>query len=226
MLRLLVNDFRLNAVFVFWAFFLFNVHLVLMAALGLLGKYAVVGVQSAATVIASAMVVAVFLREEQNKGQILIRSLPISHGKVVCARYLSICLLVIGSMLYGIFYWAVVGSSIHNTYLALHFRFLLEDPSSTIAHSLIARALAISTAVAIAVPLIVRYGTFWRILIMYAVLMIAWSAAIVHLVSWSSVAADFFGSPTAWLLVSVVFIITILAASIRLSTWLYGRKDL
>jgi hypothetical protein len=226
MLRLMVNDFRLNAVFVFCVFFLFNVHLVLMAGLGILGRYTVAGIQSAAIVVASGMVVAVFLREEQNKGQIVIRSLPISHVKVVCARYLSILLLVIGSVVYGFFYWVVVGSTIQNTYLAWHFRFFLGDPGFAFAHSLIARALAISTTVAITVPLIVRFGTFWRILIIYALLMTVWSIAIVHLLRWSSIAAHFLGSVEAWLLVSVVFMLTILAASIRLSTWLYARKDL
>jgi hypothetical protein len=226
MLRLIANDFRLNAVFVFWAFFLFNLQLVLLAWLGALGKYAVAGVQSAGIIFASAMVVAVFLREEQNKGQIVNRSLPISHGKIVCARYLSILIFVIGSVFYGVFYWVVVGSTIQNTYTALHFHLGLGDRGFAIQHSLIARALAISTTIAIAVPLIIRFGTFWRILIMYALLMTAWSIAIVYVVRWSIVAAYFLGSVEAWSLLAACFMVAILAASVRLSTWLYGRKDL
>ena len=226
MLRLLVNDFRLNAVFVFWVFLMFNVQLVLMAKLGILGIYSVGSIQTAGIVFASAIIVAVFLREELNKGQIVIRSLPISHAKVVSARYLSISLLFLWCVLYGILFWVIVGSFGQYTYMEWHFRLVVGDPGFSMAHSLIARALAISTTVAIGVPLIVRFGTFWRILIIYAVLMTAWSIVIFHLLQLSSVAAHFFGSLSAWVLVALVFISVILAGSIWLSTWLYGRKEL
>jgi hypothetical protein len=225
MIRLLVNDFRLNAVFVFWVFLFFNAQLFLMAKLGVLGRYAVGGIQSAGIVFASVMVVAVFLREEQHKGQIVIRSLPISHGKIVCARYLSISLFVLACALYGFFYWVVVGSSIQNRYFIERFHSVLGDPGIAIMHSLIARALATSAAVAIAVPLIVRYGTFWRILIGYMVLTVGWSRSIPSLLRWSESESHIFGS-VGWVLVAVVLIIAIIAASIRLSIWLYARKEL
>jgi hypothetical protein len=86
--------------------------------------------------------------------------------------------------------------------------------------------LAISTTVAIAVPLIIRFGTFWRILMIYAALMAIWSVSIVHLLKLSSFAAHFFGSREAWILVAVWFMIAILAVSIRQSTRLYSRREL
>jgi len=223
MLRLLVNDFRLNAVFVFWVFLLFNLQLVLMAKLGILG-YEVGGIESVGIAFASAMVVAVFLREEQNKGQIVIRSLPISHAKVVCARYLSISLFVIASVLYGLFFYVVVGSSIQNTYIQAHFIRFIRDPHFEIVHFCIAWALAVSATVSIAVPLIFRYGTFWRILIGYVVVMVGWFRCVPYLLRWSESAALIFGS-LGWVLF-LVLMIAILAASIRLSILLYGRKEL
>lgn len=223
MLRLIINDFRLNAVFVFWVFLLFNVQLVLMARLGILGKYVVGGTQLGFA-FASAMVVAVFLREEQNKGQVINRSLPISHAKVVCARYLSVCLLVIGNVLYGLFYQGLVGLSRPVIYVHVDLFGMFGD-SYPIGHSLIVRALAVATTIAIAVPLVVRYGTFWRILIGYVVLTAGWSRAVEYLLRWSLSARLLFGS-LGWFLLGVLLIIAILATSIQLSTWLYGKREL
>ncbi|MCX6145174.1 MAG: ABC-2 transporter permease [Ignavibacteriales bacterium] len=180
MLRLLANDFRLNAVFVFWVFLLFNVQLVLMAWLGGPGKYLLSGLQSGIA-FASAMVVAVFLREEQNRGQIINRSLPISHAKAVYARYLSVALFVIANMLYGMFYQRVVGLPEWISHMDLYFLFV--------------------------------------------VVMVGWSRCIPYLQRWSVSSALVFGSLGSVFLV-VVFMIVILAVSIRLSTWLYARKEL
>jgi hypothetical protein len=225
MLRLVVNDFRLNAIFAFWVFLLFNVQLVLMAWLGGPGKYLLSGLQSGIA-FASAMVVAVFLREEQNRGKIINRSLPISHAKAVYARYLSVALYVIANMLYGVFYQRVVGLPEWISRMDLYFLFRLNDSLFVTEHSLIAWALAVTLTICIAVPLCARYGTFWRILIGYVVLIIGWPTIIACLVRCSVSATVLFGSVGGWILVAVVFMIAILAASIRLSTWLYGRKDL
>jgi hypothetical protein len=224
MLRLLVNDLRLNAVFVFWVFLLFNVQLVLMAWLGGPGKYLLGGLQSGIA-FASAMVVAVFLREEQNKGQIIIRSLPISHAKVVYARYSSVALFVIANVLYGMFYQRVVGSPEWITNVHLFFLFRLNDSLFVNEHTLIAWALAVTLTICIAVPLIIRYGTFWRVMIGYVVVMVGWSRCVPYLQRWSVSSALVFG-PLGSVFLAVVFMIAILAASIRLSTLLYGRKEL
>lgn len=221
MLRLMMNDLRLNAVFVFWVFLLFNVQLVLAARLGMLGRHGFSGIQLGVA-FASAMVLAVFLREEQNNGQVINRSLPISHAKVVCARYLSVCLLVVGNVLYGLFYQGVVGSSRPVTYVYVHL-FDVFGPYP-IGHSLIVWALAVTTTIAIVVPLIVRYGTFWRILIGYVVLTVCWSRIIEYLLRWSVSARLLFGS-LGWFLLGLLFMIAILAASIRLSAWLYGKRE-
>jgi hypothetical protein len=224
MLRLLVNDFRLNAVFVFWVFLLFNVELILTAWLGVSGTFLLGGIQSGIA-FASAMVVAVFLREEQNKAQIINRSLPISHAKLVNARYLSIAIFVIANVSYGMMYQRVVGSP--RPIAFWHFELLLRANASffMIRDSLLVQALAASTAVCVAVPLIIRYGTFWRILIGYVAAIIGWSRCIPYLLNWSDSAARFFGSP-GWTLLAVVFMIATTAASIRLSIWLCDRKDL
>jgi hypothetical protein len=224
MLRLIANDFRLNAVFVFWVFLLSNVQLVLMAWLGGPWKYLLGGLQSGIA-FGSAMVIAVFLREEQNKGQVINRSLPISHAKVVYARYLSVALFVIANVLYGLFYQRVVFSPkpIFHVHSELYFQ--LADSFLAIEHSLVARTLVVTMTISIVVPLIIRYGTFWRILIGYVVVIVSWLRCVPYLIFWSNSSAHVFGW-FAWILLVVVLMIVMLGVSIRLSTWLYGRKDL
>jgi hypothetical protein len=224
MLRLLANDFRLNAVFVFWVFLLFNVQLVLMAWLAMTGRHVVGGIQSG-IVFASAIAVAVFLREEQNKGQIIIRSLPISHSKVVCARYLSISLFVIAGAVYGLFFWLIVAQSIRNAYMHEDFLRLLGDWYAGMKYSWITLALVAAATVAIAVPLIVRYGTFWRILFGYLIVMIGWSRTITYLQYWSLGLRIHLGL-TRWILLVLVLIIAMETFSIWLSVRLYSRREL
>jgi hypothetical protein len=224
MLRLVVNDVRLNAVFVFWVFLFFNVYLLLMAWLGGPGKLLLGGLQSGIA-FASAMVIAIFLREEQNTGQVIIRSLPISHTRVVYARYLSITLFVIANVLYGLFYQSIVGSPRPIVHEHLDFLLMINDSFFSLEHSLAARLLAVVITISITVPLIIRYGTFWRILIGYVVVMVGWARGIPFLLGWCKSAALFFGSP-GWVLLAAVIMVAMIAASIRLSIRLYGRKEL
>ena len=224
MLRLLVNDIRLNAVFMFWVFVLFNLHLVLMAWLGGPGKYLLGGLQSGIA-FASAMAVAVFLREEQSAGQIITRSLPISHQKVVYARYLLVATFLIVDVSYGLFYQRAVGSPRVIVHEHLDFLFLLNDSFSAIEHSLLARALGVTIAICIALPLIIRFGTFWRILIGYMVVVLGWQFCINSLVRWSELSASVVGS-RVWVVLSVAIMVLMSIVSIRLSVQLYRRKEL
>jgi hypothetical protein len=195
-----------------------------MACLAMGGRPVVGGIQSG-IVFASAIAVAVFIREEQNKGQIINRSLPISHFKAVCARYLSISLFVVSSVLYGLFFWLIIAPSIHSTYLQEHFLHLLGDRYVAPQHFFMAHELAVGVTIAIGVPLIYRYGTFWRIVIGYLIVFACWSRTVTYLQECSHsimLEMGLLGS----ILFAMIFPIAIVTVSIQLSIRFYGRKQL
>jgi hypothetical protein len=175
------------------------------------------------------MVLALFLREDQNKGQIIYRSLPLSHAKIVSARYISVFLIAMANIAYGVSIqlinlrlgpWVMRygGRVIRDVSLQMDAGYALE-------HSLIARAFALTVVISLAVPLIIRYGSLWRILIGYLVLMFVWSMGVSRLLRLSLYTGFFLGL-SRWMFFAIVSMCIMLSISYKLSVWLYGRREL
>jgi hypothetical protein len=175
------------------------------------------------------MVLALFLREDQNKGQIIYRSLPLSHAKIVSARYISVFLIAMANVAYGVSIqlinlrlgpWVMRygGRVVRDVSIQMDAGYALE-------HSLIARALALTVVISVAVPLIIRYGSLWRILIGYLVLMFVWSIGVSRLLRLSLYTGFFLGL-SRWMFFAIVSMCIMLSISYKLSVWLYGRREL
>jgi hypothetical protein len=229
MLRLVVNDFRLNAVLFFWLFVISNLLYLLLARINQLGGPYAPGGFGVGLAMTSVMVLALFLREDQSKGQIMYRSLPLSHKTVVSARYLSVLLIGAANIAYGMAVQSINlrlgpwvrrfgGSMVRDLSVQL-------DSGYSLEHSLIARALIATIVIALAIPLIIRYGSLWSILSGYLIIILGWAWSVNRLLRFSLYTGFFLGLER-WTFFAVVLMFITLSISWRLSVWLYGKRDL
>jgi hypothetical protein len=223
MTRLVLNDIRLNALGFLVVFFMFNLFLDFLSARMML-QYRYVA--AAGLYFASVMVLYVFLREEHNKGQTIYRSLPLAHVKIVMARYLSIFLIALACIVYGLLFRLVILSlsptqQPHGWWLSDQL-----DPGYALVNSLIARGLAVSLILGVAMPLLMRFSIpIIGILAGYLASLIIWSRLVNHLMDYSIRTAFSIGL-SRWSFFAVVFIVVVNVMAIRLSVWLYGQRQL
>jgi hypothetical protein len=229
MRRLVANDFRLNAVLFFTLFVISNLYYLLLARMHMLGRTYAPGGVGVGIAFASVMVLALFLREDQNTGQIMYRSLPLSHAKIVSARYISILLIGLANITYGVAVQSI-NSRLSPWVLRFGGRIVQDlnvqlDGGYALEHSLIARALAVTIVISLAVPLTIRYGSLWRTLVGYVIFMFVWTTGVKHLLRFSLYTGFFLGL-SRWTFFTLVSMGIMLLISYRLSVWLYGRREL
>ena len=225
MLRLLYNDFRLNGVWFFWVFLLLNLELGVSVGMHLFySQYSSLSVGLSYAMIPPLVL---FLREEYWKAQVVGRSLPVSPATSVMTRYLAVCVLGLLPSLYGLLFQRIIEilGPHASQYTSLSFRAQQMESGYAIEHSLIARSLGLSIALAIVMPLVIRFGSVWRILIGFVGLRIVWSKFIDFLLGYS-LHTSFFLGLSRWVFFATVFVIGILAMSVRVSIWLYVKRDL
>jgi hypothetical protein len=223
MARLVLNDIKLNAFGFMVVFVLFNLFLDFMSAHTLLHYRQTAGA-GAGLFFASIMVLYVFLREEYNKGQTIYRSLPLDHVKIVTARYLSIFLVVLACIAYGLLFQLVI-LQLSPAHYPFHPTNQM-DPGYAFEHSLIARGLAASLMMGIAIPLLIRFSIpIIGILAGYLACLFVWPRLVDRLMDYS-LHTSFFLGLSRWSCFAVVLILVINAIAIRLSIWLYGQKEL
>lgn len=110
MLRLITNDIKLNAAWLWLVFMLMNLGLILSGAFNIFPhRYSGLKVGFG---YAMAMPLIVFLREAYYKGQLVNRSLPLSSLHLVLARYCSVILLGGVVVAYGWLYQAFLESMV------------------------------------------------------------------------------------------------------------------
>jgi hypothetical protein len=224
MARLILNDIRLNAFGLLVIFVLFNLFLDFLSAHTMLHYRRTAGA-GAGLFFASVMVLYVFLREELNKGQIIYRSLPLSHVKIVTARYVSISLIALACIVYGLLFQQVIlrFSAAHASWWPLTHQM---DPGYAFEHSLIARGMAISLIMGFAIPLMMRFTIpITGIVAGYLAALFIWSRLVDHLMDYS-LHTSFFLGLSRWSSFAVVLMIVINVIAFKLSIWLYGQKQL
>jgi hypothetical protein len=77
---------------------------------------------------------------------------------------------------------------------------------------------------ALAAPLIIRFGTFWRIVIGFLALQFFWGSFVEILLRFSLKSGFFLGIPR-WSFFSSLLALALLAISLRVSVWLYDRRE-
>lgn len=221
MLRLMWNEIKLNASLLLLIFMLMNLGLIMYAARmpGPVRFSALrIGVGYAMT-----MPLIALLREAYYKGYIVNRSLPLSTLRLVLARYCSLILLGLVTIAYGFLYQEILESLVprlSRTYLSWH----MIESGYGIEHSLIARGLGYSALLAIAVPLVVRYGSFWRLVIAYLAVQAIWGRFVDLLLELSLHSSIFLGM-SRWVFFASLSCIIILAISVQVSVWLCKLRD-
>jgi hypothetical protein len=220
MLKLIRNDVTLNAFMLVLVFMLMNLGLVLsVTGRQFLHRFAGLHVGFGYAIV---FPLVVFLREAYYEGQILSRSLPLPPLHVVLAKYCSFSLLAVPAIGYGWLYQALLESVVGHMskiYLAQQM-----EAGYAVEHSLLARGLGLVTLLSVAVPLIIRFGTFWRIVMGFFVVQVIWSSFIDILLALSLKSMFFFGMPRCVFFASLIAI-ALLATSVRVSVWLYGQRE-
>ena len=220
MLRLLYNDIRLNAVWFFWVFLLLNLEIILTTMMFTYPRR--YGSLSVGLSFAMSFPLVLILREEYWKGHIVNRSLPVTASRLVTARYLSVYLLGLASAFYG---WSYQGFiEFVGPHASLSYYAAQMEAGYAIEHSLIARSLGLCLTLALAFPLVLRFGSVWRIIIGYVGLRVIWGKLTDYLLGLSLHATIFLGL-SRWVFFVTVFIIAIIAMSVRCSIWLYRQRE-
>jgi hypothetical protein len=230
MRRLIANDLKMNASLLFAVFVISNVVYLFMARLHMLRSMYTVGGVQMGLAVTSVMVLALFLREELSKGQVIYRSLPLDHSKIILAKYVTVILIGLANLAYGISIEVIntyIGPWMHGRirYWAIRGLFAQLDTGYAMQYSVFARAIAVTIVVSISFPLMIRFGSIWRILIGYVIVMLLWSKAIDRLLHFSLYTSFSIGL-SRWIFFSVALMMISLGISYRLSVWLYGRREL
>jgi hypothetical protein len=230
MLRLIVNDLKMNATLLFVVFVLSNVVYLFMARLHLLRSMYSPGGVSVGLAVTSVMVLALFLREELSRGQVIFRSLPLHHSKIILAKYALVILIGLANLAYGISIEVIntyVGPWMHGRSRdwAIRWLFAQLDTGYAMQYSVLARAIAVTIVVSISIPLIIRFGNIWGILLGYLILMLLWSKGIDRLLHFSLYSSFEIGLSRLTFFAVGLMMISV-GISYRLSVWLYGRRDL
>ena len=220
MLRLLANDIRLNAVWFAWIFVLLNISIVL-GFIGYNYPHRYLSIEVGISYI-TLMPLVLFWREEYYKGEVVRRSIPVSHIQRVLARYISVVLLGIAPVLYGYLYQFLI--ELLGPHGSLSFYAEQMESGYATEHSLIARGLALTLAFALIVPLTMRFGAI-RVLGVYLVLLIVWSRVIDFFLNFSLHAGMFLGLSRWFFFVSLLVIVCIMV-SVWISLHLVRRRDL
>jgi hypothetical protein len=220
MLRLLANDIRLNAVWFAWIFVLLNISIVL-GFIGYNYPHRYLSIEVGISYI-TLMPLVLFWREEYYKGEVVRRSIPVSHIQRVLARYISVVLLGIAPVLYGYLYQFLI--ELLGPHGSLSFYAEQMESGYATEHSLIARGLALTLAFAVIVPLTMRFGAI-RVLGVYLVLLIVWSRVIDFFLNFSLHAVMFLGLSRWFFFVSLLVIVCIMV-SVWISLHLVRRRDL
>jgi hypothetical protein len=229
MLRIVANQLKLNGLLLFTVFFVSNaVYLILARWQGML-SFGKTGIE-VAIATASVMILGLFLREEQGKCQVMYRSLPLRHSTIVSAMYFLVVIVMLANLAYALsleFINAHIGPWMPERFRHYIVSRLFDQFESGYAaeHSLLVRALAITIVTSISIPLIVRYGSMWRILLGYMVVIMLWGRVVDHLLR-LSLNTGFFLGLSRWIAFAIVLMMISLGLSWRISVWLYGQRDL
>jgi hypothetical protein len=230
MIRIIRNHLKLSALLLFLIFLVSNIAYLFFARLRAKVDLPFPGAIQLAIATSSVMILALFLREEQGKAQVLYRSLPISHSKIVSAMYALVIFVFLANLSYGFSLQlinAYLGPWIPNPQRSeiIHRFFAQFNDGFAIEHTILSYAIALSIITSVSMPLIVRYGSIWRILMGFLVFMWTWSTAVDRLLRFSLNTSLFLGR-SRWLFIATTMMLISLTLSWRLSVYLYGQRDL
>lgn len=213
MLRLIRNDLAANSVSLFGLFLLLNAGLVLIVS----GREPMAGGLLFGILMASVAPLPALLRAELSKNIVIYQSLPIRKSDIVLSKYGIVYVLIVVTLVYTVFYLSVM----HYAGLPLVFR----GSVTGLRNRLITEFLIGGIAIATAMPLVIRFGTFMRIIWGIAIIVVAHSLTVVFLNNLMMRGVGVLGVRS--LMISVLlFTILINAGSIFVSNNILHRRDL
>lgn len=229
MLRIVASQLKQNALLLFTLFvgsnFLYLLQARTMGPWSFQGGAVRLGIATA-----TVMIVAIFIRHQQANGDVIYRSLPLRPSTIVSAMFLLVFTIMLANLVHGLCIQVI------NAYLgpwvparlrtyAIRQLFNQFEPGYAIEHSMLARAIAFTIVTSVAIPLIIRYGTMWSILIGYMVAVLVWPKAIDYLLDYS-LRTSFFLGLSRWIFFATLLMIAALSISFWISVRLYGARDL
>jgi hypothetical protein len=176
------------------------------------------------------MILALFLRQQQSKVEVMYRSLPLRHSTVISAMFLLVFVVLLANVAYGISLQIInvhIGPWVPERLrsYALYRLFTQTEPGYAVEHSLLARALAFTIVVSVSIPLIVRFGSMWRILLGSLLVGFLWAKAVDYLLR-VSLYTSFAIGLSRWACFATLLMIASLGISFWLSVRLYGVRDM
>jgi hypothetical protein len=229
MLRIVASQLKLNALLLFTLFIGSNLIYLFQARMG--GLYGIhSGVIQVSIVTASLMLVAMFVRHQQIKGDVIFRSLPLRPSTVVLAMFVLAFTIMLTNLAYGLSVQLInthIGPWVPERFRSwsIHHLFSQFDAGYAVEHSWLARAFAFTFVTSVSLPLIIRYGTMTKILVGYLIVLLTWTRVINYLLHFSLYTSFFLGL-SRWMFFAILIMITILAVSFWLSLRLYRARDL
>ena len=216
MLRVLRNDFRLNAV---W-FLLLLALLILVDALQALAP----GRGEFSSLIAGAgignlMIVVFFARQSHYSGHLLYRTLPVNPSTIVTANYFMVAVLCLGSAAFGLVFRDLIGLVTRTP--ANYYQL---DRAYPVVHSLIVRIISWWVVVAMALPFVIRFGNVLRIVVGYVVLGMFHTIAVYPLLGVSVTGASLLGV-NGWIAFVMTLSIITCVLSFMISVEVFRRKE-
>ncbi len=213
MLRLIRNDIAANSVSLFGLFLLLNAGLVLIVN----GREPLVGGLLFGILMASVAPLPALLRAELSKSIVIYQSLPIRKSDIILSKYGTVYVLIGVTVAYTVFYLSVM----HYAGLPLVFR----GVAPGLRNALTTEFLIGGITIAIAMPFVIRFGTFMRIIWGIAIIVVAHNLTVVFLKNLMMRGIGVLG--VRGLMISVLlFTILINASSIFVSKNILHRRDL
>jgi hypothetical protein len=228
MLRIVASELRMNALLLFTVFVVSNLVYLFLAHAGRLLVYGP-GAMQIGILTSSVMILALFLRQQQSKVEVMYRSLPLRHSTVISAMFLLVFVVLLANVAYGISLQIInvhIGPWVPERLrsYALYRLFTQTEPGYAVEHSLLARALAFTIVVSVSIPLIVRFGSMWRILLGSLLVGFLWAKAVDYLLR-VSLYTSFAIGLSRWACFATLLMIASLGISFWLSVRLYGVRD-
>jgi hypothetical protein len=215
MLRLVQIDLRQNAVWLMPFFVLLAISEFAVSYPGRFGICFAAGFQ-----FGFFMVLVYFVRGAYYRSDMLYLTLPINRIDFVSAKYVTAAILFFGPPIYGLVFWDLLGFFLAGQRLSSH----QVDNGYALAHSMLARLAGSWIALAVILPIVLRWGSLLRITVMWILLAIVTSGNVYYFLRYSTTHAARFGMD-GWILIVVLVLLTIGLLSFKLSAWLFQHKE-
>ncbi len=213
MLKLLRNDIRANSLSLMFMFVLLNGTFILI----ILVRLGLQNLLLAGLWLALITPLPILLRSEQYKSSNLYRSLPIRLSSIVWAKYASVLVVALATIIYTLAYAYIIDLEPNSLHYSI-------EAGYAYPHTFIARGIFYALVMLIGVPLIFAAGSLLRIVWGMIVVLFLRKFAIAYLLEFS-LHSSFTIGINAWVSFVIVVSILLLFLSQEVSVWILHQRD-